>query len=201
MSATHAPRVEVENHPRRPRSTGRPHRWRGGTPARLRALAVAAGIATVALLVLVVLEVQRQGQNLRVIGDQTAPVVAAANDLYFALNDMDAQVANVLLVGSTRRAWVSPAPRHWPSTSNAASRPTPTCEQAVGDGHDPETQQAVAGRAGPASGRYEALAAQTILLDGQAAARRRASHGQPPWTSTGRPPTCSTPNCCPPHTA
>ena len=69
------------------------------TPAHVRALAFGFAILVTALVVLVSVEVRRERTGLRVIGYETAPVVIASTDLYFALNDMDAQLANVLLVG------------------------------------------------------------------------------------------------------
>src|SRR5689334_17556566 len=97
MSATLAPQVDIPGRPGRRNALGR---RRLSTPSWLRALAALAAAATALLVVLMAIDVDQQDRNLRVIGDQAAPVVAAAGDLYFALNDMDAQVANVLLVGS-----------------------------------------------------------------------------------------------------
>jgi hypothetical protein len=67
------------------------------TPARLR-LWVALGVLTAAALLAStsLLTARVQGQ-VRIIGDEAAPQAATAADLYFALSDMDAQVARMVL--------------------------------------------------------------------------------------------------------
>ena len=81
------------------RAGRRPPREPENTPARIRALALAFVLLLAALVVLITVETGRERTGLRVIGHETAPVVIASTDLYFALNDMDAQLANILLVG------------------------------------------------------------------------------------------------------
>ncbi|MEU4245209.1 hypothetical protein [Actinoplanes sp. NPDC026619] len=67
------------------------------TPARLR-LWVAATIATAATLLLTLsLLMARAQEQVRIIGDEAAPQAATAADLYFALSDLDAQVARMVL--------------------------------------------------------------------------------------------------------
>jgi hypothetical protein len=76
------------------------------TPARIRLLAVAIGVLAIAWAAVLVVETGQARAGLSVIGRQRAAVVLAASDLYFALNDMDAQLANVLptpSTGTTRR--------------------------------------------------------------------------------------------------
>lgn len=162
MSSTLAPQVDIPGRPGRRNGVGR---RRLSTPSWLRALAALAAAATVALVVFLAIDVDQQDRNLRVIGDQAAPVVAAAGDLYFALNDMDAQVANVLLVGSEQSLGFT--------RDQALSIYEQRRRQADGDlqraaaaATDPGTQQAIRDVLDQL-GRYEALAAQTILLDGQ----------------------------------
>src|SRR5262245_17703815 len=87
-----APRTRVHPVRSRPR-----WRWTHGTPGRIRLLAAGAAVATVAVAVLLVLEVGRVQRELDAIGHAAGPEVVASADLYFALNDMDAQIANVLL--------------------------------------------------------------------------------------------------------
>jgi hypothetical protein len=176
MSATLAPQVDIPGRPRRQPATT-PRRWRRSTPTWLRALAAAAAAATVALVALLVLDIGQQDRNLRVIGDQAAPEVAAAGDLYFALNDMDAQVANVLLVGSEQGLGFT---RDQALTIYEQRRrqADSDLQQAAAAATDPGTQQAIRDVLDQL-GRYEALAAQAILLDGQ------QSHpaGHPPATA------------------
>ena len=115
---------------------------------------------------LLVVEVRREHAGFDVMGRQTAPVVMASSDLYFALGDMDAQLANVLLVGNEtdlgftrdealkiyheRRQEVSQALQQAAETADA----DPAAAKAVPDILD-------------ALGSYETLAAQMILLDEQ----------------------------------
>ena len=67
------------------------------TPVRLRLwVAVTILIAAVPLAGLSLLMARVQNQ-IRIIGDEAAPQAATAADLYFALSDMDAQVARLVL--------------------------------------------------------------------------------------------------------
>ena len=136
------------------------------TPTRIRVLALASAVLVVALVVLLVVEVRRERAGFDVIGRQTAPVVTASSDLYFALGDMDAQLANVLLVGNEtdlgftrddalkiyhqRRQEVSQALQQAAASADA----DPAAAKSVRDILD-------------ALGSYETLAAQMILLDEQ----------------------------------
>lgn len=79
------------------RPSARRGRW--STPARLRTQALAGLVLACCLAALTaVVFVQLQG-DFRSIGQRDAQEADATTGLYFALNDMDAQVANVLLVG------------------------------------------------------------------------------------------------------
>jgi CHASE3 domain sensor protein len=136
------------------------------TPMRVRALGIAVAMLIVVLAALLTVEVNRERTGLDIIGHKTAPVVTASSDLYFTLNDMDAQLANVLLVGDDtglgfsraealkiykeRREQVSGALQRAASTAAA----DPDAAKAVRDILD-------------ALGRYETIAAQMILLDEQ----------------------------------
>ncbi len=70
-----------------------------GTPARIRLWATAAAVSTVAVVAVLAFSVGGQRDGLTLIGGSAGTEVVASSDLYFALNDMDAQLANVLLVG------------------------------------------------------------------------------------------------------
>jgi hypothetical protein len=65
---------------------------------RLRILVAAALLAALASLGTLTIGVSVASGGLQTIGHRTGPVVASTSNLYFALADMDAQVANVLLV-------------------------------------------------------------------------------------------------------
>ncbi|MBL7261757.1 hypothetical protein JKJ07_46525 [Actinoplanes sp. LDG1-01] len=67
------------------------------TPARLRLWVTVTLLVAAALLVSACLVMARVQQQVRIIGDQAAPQAANAADLYFALSDMDAQVARLVL--------------------------------------------------------------------------------------------------------
>ena len=145
------------------------------TPTRIRAVALAVAVIVIAMVVLFVLEVRRERTGLDVIGHQTAPVVVASNDLYFAFNDMDAQLANTLLVGSDTHLGFTRAQALaiYEQRRHQASQ---NLQQAAAAADADPAAAASIRKIVDAQGRYEALAAQTMLLDQQ------ANHpaGQPP---------------------
>ncbi|GAA2617044.1 hypothetical protein [Paractinoplanes durhamensis] len=67
------------------------------TPARLRLWVAVTVLTAVALLASLSLLMARVQEQVRIIGDEAAPQAATAADLYFALSDMDAQVARMVL--------------------------------------------------------------------------------------------------------
>src|SRR3984885_7737757 len=73
-------------------------RWRT-TPDRIRGMAAAAVVAAVLLGVIMAAVSGSIASGLQLIGHRSDPEVLATTDLYFRLNDMDAQGANVLLGG------------------------------------------------------------------------------------------------------
>ncbi|GAA5190276.1 hypothetical protein GCM10023322_45060 [Rugosimonospora acidiphila] len=160
--------METADRPRPvPLASGRQRRGAGGrAPVRIRQLAAAAALGTLALAVLLTVEIGQERDGLATIADRSAPEVVATSDLYFALNDMDAQVANVLLVGDQQNLGLS--------RTQALNLYEQRRRQA-----DQDVQRAASAAADPVSrqaldsvlddlGSYEALAAQTILLDQQA---------------------------------
>ncbi len=145
------------------------------TPERVRLLAAAAIGVAVALAAVTALVFASVAGGLQVIGHEAAPEVAATTDLYFHLNDMDAQVANVLLVGGQRHLGID---RQQALAIYGQDR-----TQAD---HALQQAAAVAGTS-PAAGRalrtvldglgsYEALAAQAVYIDSQSASQP----GRPP---------------------
>jgi hypothetical protein len=68
------------------------------TPVRLRLWSFAVICTAVALLAAICLVMFRVQAQVRIIGSVAAPQAATAADLYFALSDMDAQVARIVLV-------------------------------------------------------------------------------------------------------
>ena len=85
--------VPAIDHPVPPRPRHTP------TPVRLRRLTTLAAVLTVALSALLTVQLVRAHRATARLAAGEVPVVEAASDLYFALNDMDAQLANILLVG------------------------------------------------------------------------------------------------------
>ncbi|WP_433383761.1 hypothetical protein ACQPZX_22255 [Actinoplanes sp. CA-142083] len=69
------------------------------TPARLRLWVAVTVVTAAALLATLSLLMARVQEQVRIIGDEAAPQAATAADLYFALSDMDAQVARMVLTG------------------------------------------------------------------------------------------------------
>lgn len=67
------------------------------TPARLRLLATVTTVTAAALLLALSLLMARVQHQVWIIGDEAAPQAATAAELYFALSDMDAQVARLVL--------------------------------------------------------------------------------------------------------
>jgi hypothetical protein len=133
---------------------------------------VVVGVMAV-LVVLLTVEVRREGAGLQVIGHQTAPVVVASSDLYFEVNDMDAQLANVLLVGNETKLGFTrkEALTIYQQRRQQVSR---NLQQAAANASaDPGAAQAVRNIL-DALGRYESLAAQMMLLDERAG--HRAGH-------------------------
>ncbi|MFC5006287.1 hypothetical protein ACFPIJ_51765 [Dactylosporangium cerinum] len=133
---------------------------------RTRLLAVAAAVFVAGLVTVLTVEVGRERDGLRVIGHQAAPEVVATSDLYFALNDMDAQLANALLVGNDTTLGFTRAQALdiYQQRRQQVSR---DLQQAAAAAADPVTAKSVRDIL-DGLGQYETLAAQTILLDQQA---------------------------------
>lgn len=132
-------------------------------------------VALTALLgVLLGLGVRAQRDGLRVIGGQAAPVVVAAAHLYFALGDMDAQVANVLLVGDAGNLGFTRA-QALSIFEQRRGQVDRDLQAVAAAGGDSVVQQELR-QVFDLLGSYEALAAQTLLLQQQA----HSPAGHPP---------------------
>ncbi|MEU4588399.1 hypothetical protein AB0F92_41200 [Kitasatospora aureofaciens] len=156
--------------PRAPRHRSG-HSWRSrtwwNTPRLVRGLT---GLCLVALLAAgtatgTVLGGARDGTD--VIGHQAAPQVVRSADLYFALNDMDAQAANLLLFGADpdytklRKETLDTYEQRRTQADNDLQRVT---EAVAGDAAGQRAVQTVIGELG----QYEALVARAQLLEEQA---------------------------------
>ncbi|MFC4536193.1 hypothetical protein [Sphaerisporangium dianthi] len=127
------------------------------------------GLAVAAVLVLfatVSIGVGHARDGLRVIGHTAGPQVVATADLYFALSDMDAQVAAVLLTGAEsgfgpgRQAMLD----RYDERRSQADR---AVLQAADLASDDATEQMTVQTLLDGLGRYERLAARALLLDEQ----------------------------------
>jgi hypothetical protein len=137
------------------------------TPARLRAAVAAIVLLACCLATVIAVVSSGLSGDFQAIGQRDAPEVNAATGLYFSLNDMDAQVANVLLVGDDTALT---ADKRQDLAAYASDRATA----------DADLQQAAVTASGSAAeqrdlrmvlngiGQYEALAADALLADQQA---------------------------------
>ncbi|WP_406195237.1 hypothetical protein OH807_07020 [Kitasatospora sp. NBC_01560] len=156
--------------PRVPRHWTSPG-WRSrawwNTPRLVRALTALCLVALLAAgaVTATVLGGARDGTD--VIGHRAAPQVVRSADLYFALNDMDAQAANLLLFGAEpdyakpRQETLDTYERRRTQADNDLQR---VAEAAAGDPAGQRAVQAVIGELG----HYEALVARAQLLEDQA---------------------------------
>jgi hypothetical protein len=151
------------------------------TPTRVKVGAAVAVALACCLATVLVVVFSGLGGTFSSIGGRDAPEVDAATGLYFSANDMDAQVANILLVGNDASL---AADRAQDVAIYASDRATA----------DQDLQQATVTEAGnPAAegelrsvldrlGQYEALAADAILTD-QAAGVAASAAGRAPAAS------------------
>jgi len=139
-----------------------------GSPARthpapvwIRAFAAGVTVAAVAVAVVLATAASSLHDGLTVLGHRTAPQVAATEDLYLALSDMDAQLANVLLAGddSSLATIRDAATRTFETDRTRASTDLQQAATVAGD--DADAQRTVR-EALLQFGRYQSLAAQTI---------------------------------------
>jgi hypothetical protein len=145
------------------------------TPDRVRmlaALAVAASLALCAVTAAVFADVS---SGLRVIGQQAAPEVTATTNLYFHLGDMDAQVANVLLVGGQQHLGIDRAQALAIYEQDRIQADRALQQAAAAAGSAPSAQRTLR-TVLDGLGRYEALTAQAVYIEGL----RTSAPGRPP---------------------
>jgi hypothetical protein len=157
------------------------HGWGGrartglSVPGRLRALTATAVALALALLGVLTLAVRDVHAGLDLIGHHSGPVVVSTSNLYFALADMDAQVANVLLVGDRTDLGVT-RPRALELFDQRRRQVDGYLQQtAAYAGRDPAAGRDLRAVL-DALGRYYALSAQAILVVSQAP----GAPGRPP---------------------
>ncbi|MDH2426290.1 hypothetical protein [Sphaerisporangium sp. TRM90804] len=158
--------------PAPPRRAGRART----VPGRIRLLTALAVAAVLLLAGAVAMAVAHARDGLRVIGHTAGPQVVATADLYFALSDMDAQVATVLLAGQEtglgpgRQAMLALYDQRRSQADRAVL-------QAADLAGDDATAQATVRALLDGLGRYERLASRALVLD------ERAGHAAGPPSS------------------
>lgn len=135
-------------------------------PGRIRGLAFLAVLAVAAVFTVAALAVQDARDGLKVIGHDAGPQVVATGDLYYALSDMDAQLAAVLLMGREQNlgAGRAKALQVYDQRRSEAHRALLQGSNLASD--DPAEQQ-TARSILDALGQYEQLAGQALQLDQQ----------------------------------
>ncbi len=136
------------------------------TPRRIRALAAVAVLAIAGFYVVANIAVGNARDGLRVIGHDAGPQVLATGDLYFALSDMDSQVASILLTGregslGTRQQALQ---RYSEERATADRAALQAAELSAGDPADQAAVRSIL----DGLGQYERLASQAMVLDAQA---------------------------------
>ena len=97
---THLPPAAPQEPPRRRPAVRARRLGLQTTPERIRALAAVAVLAIGGFYIVANIAIGNARDGLRVIGHDAGPQVLATGDLYYALGDMDSQVASILLSGS-----------------------------------------------------------------------------------------------------
>ncbi|MFI0354039.1 hypothetical protein [Actinomadura sp. 9N407] len=135
--------------------------------SRIRVLTAAVLVALLALLAVIAIAVGNAKDGVRVIGKDAGPQVVATGNLYFHLTNMDAQLANALLIGRTQNLGMR---------RDDALRGFDESRLAAGDAllkaaklADERTEDETARESLNALARYERLAGQALLLDERSA--------------------------------
>ncbi|MQY04981.1 hypothetical protein [Actinomadura macrotermitis] len=141
-------------------------RWLKTIPGRIRA-SVALLLALLALMgIVLTVAVGNARQGVQTMGHDAGPQVVATGALYFALSDMDAQVADVLLIGRDHGLGIGhdESLRRYEQRRDAAAQAAVQAAQLAGQ--DAKRQQNVRDVLN-GLGRYEQLAGEAMLLNDQ----------------------------------
>jgi hypothetical protein len=133
-------------------------------PGRIRAIAFVAVLAVAAMFVVSWFAVQDARDGLRVIGHDAGPQVVATGDLYYALSDMDAQLAAVLLMGREQNLGTGRAKALQVYDQRRSEAHRALLQGSNLARNDPAEQQTARSML-DALGRYEELAGQALQLD------------------------------------
>jgi hypothetical protein len=137
------------------------------TPAKTRTLAAAAVALACCLAAIIAVASGALGGQFQSIGNRDAPAVNSTTGLYFSLNDMDAQVANVLLVGGDTTLAADRAQDLEIYGSDRATADADLTQALATSGGNAAAQRELRS-ALDGVGQYEALAADALLTDQQA---------------------------------
>ena len=127
-------------------------------------MALASLLAVGILAALIAVQAAGQQAGLREISHRDAPEVMATSDFYFALNDMDAQVANILLVGDAQNLGFTAAAAQT-IFDQRRTQADSDLQQAAVAATDSATAAAIRAVL-DAYGDYQALVARTLTLNG-----------------------------------
>ncbi|MGI5168131.1 hypothetical protein ACQEU3_27670 [Spirillospora sp. CA-253888] len=133
------------------------------TAGRIRAFTTAIVVALAASLAATWLAIDDARDGVRVIGHDAGRQVVATSDLYFALTDMDAQLANALLVGRSTDLGVTRAQAV--ARYEADRRQAGTALLQASRLADEDSEEKTARDLLEALGRYEQLAGQALQLN------------------------------------
>jgi len=136
------------------------------TPGRIRALAAVVVLAIARFYIVSNIAIGNARDGLRAIGHDAGPQVLATGDLYFALSDMDSQVADILLAGraSGLGGGLQVLSRYDQDRATADRAALQAAELSASDPTNQATVRAVL----DGLGQYERLASQAMVLDQQA---------------------------------
>ncbi|MGW5411320.1 hypothetical protein [Actinomadura geliboluensis] len=131
--------------------------------ARVRTLTALSLVLLVALLGIGWAAIANAREGVRVIGHDAGPQVVATGDLYLQLSDMDAQLANALLIGNAPGGGRDQALKRYDDNRQKAGDALLKAAKLA----DETTENNTARDLLDALGRYERLAGQALLLDRQ----------------------------------
>ncbi|SDL19412.1 hypothetical protein SAMN05216298_2993 [Glycomyces sambucus] len=140
--------------------------YKTASPSKLLVRAVAAVAALAAMLTALAVAAAAANDALDVIGHEAGPQVVATTDLYFALSDADAQVATLLLLGTSDQAGTDEARARYDQRRGEIAAALLEAHRLAGDD---AAQRTTIETVMEHYGRYEQLAAEALLLAEQAA--------------------------------
>ncbi|MBO2449258.1 hypothetical protein J4573_19290 [Actinomadura barringtoniae] len=141
-------------------------RWLKTIPGRIRAAVAAALAVLIVMLVVLSVAIGNARDGVKTIGHDAGPQVVATGSLFFSLSNMDAQVANVLLIGRQHDLGIGydESLRRYEQRRAEAGQAAVQAAQLAGDDSN---MQATVREVIDGLGRYERLVGEAMLLDKQ----------------------------------